>query len=193
MFMAAAQLNAILSAARAGRVNRVGVLEPVRVELRAWPWLCDALGHVNNARYLDLADLGRGAWLARTGLLTRVLRQRYSFLVAGTSIVYRREIPRFAAFALETQVVGYDERWLSFSVTYLVRHNDGVERVAARAIVRGQIRGKAGAVSPLTLSRELALTAPSTPPPDLTAAWHAQDSLVDAIRARDGRSEPPAT
>jgi acyl-CoA thioesterase FadM len=186
MFMAAAQLMAVLAAARA---PRVGVFEPVRVELRAWPWLCDALGHINNARYLDLADLGRGAWLARTGVLTRAFRERYAFLVAGTSIAYRREIPLLASFALDTQVVGYDERWLSFSATFLVRQ-DGAERVAARAIVRGQVRGSSGAVSPFTLLRDLAATPGGSPvqSKDVATAWQAQDSLVAMIRDLDDAS-----
>lgn len=186
MFMSVAYAKLLMFR---GRGEPLGLYEPVRQELRAWPWYCDALGHVNNARYLDLADLGRMSWLARRGLLRTMIRQGHSFLVAGVSLTYRRPIPRMAHFALETQVVDCDERWLSFSSTFLLKHA-GRELVAARGIVRGQVRVRNAPANPLELVRSKgAEPERSHPlPADADAALRAQDICIDVIRARDGRA-----
>jgi acyl-CoA thioesterase FadM len=183
MFMALEQAKALLAGTRAGRS---APLEPVRQELRAWPWLCDALGHVNNARYLDLADVGRMTWLARLGLLRAAIREGHTYLIAGASLTYRRQIPRFSRFALETQVVAYDERWLCFSSTFLLQHN-GRERIAARAVVRGQVRASGQALNPIELMRRVGGGSQPLPdqPADVAAALRAQDATIEVIRGRE--------
>ena len=59
------------------------LLAPVIQQRKAWPWLCDTLGHINNARYFDLLQDGRVEWMLQNGLLRKVFRRRYAFLVAG--------------------------------------------------------------------------------------------------------------
>jgi acyl-CoA thioesterase FadM len=186
MFMSVGEAAAAVAGMRA---ERNGLLGPVRQELRAWPWWCDVLGHVNNARYLDLAHLGRVAWLARQGLLRSALRHGQSFVMAGATITYRREIARMARFALETQVVGWDDRWLCFSSIFLL-HDGDQQRVAARAILRGQVRARGRAVDPLELIRRGGMEPPPafSPAADVDAALRAQDAILADIRAREGRS-----
>ncbi|HTU58076.1 MAG TPA: acyl-CoA thioesterase [Polyangiales bacterium] len=170
------------------RAEPLGVFEPVRLELRAWPWLCDALGHVNNARYLDLADVGRLGWLARRGLLRKTLRQRSTFVIAGASLTYRRSIPRLAPFVLETQLVDFDERWLCFTSTFLLQDN-GRELVAAHGVVRGQVRVRNKPARPYELIRTEGIepTRPQQLTQDITAFVHAQEASLNLIRNRDTR------
>jgi hypothetical protein len=46
---------------------RVELLSTTRICLRVWPNDLDLNLHVNNGRYLALADLGRIHWFVRTG------------------------------------------------------------------------------------------------------------------------------
>ena len=163
-------------------------LSPVRQELRAFPSLCDTLGHVNNARYLDLVGLGRFEWFARLGAGPRLLRERYTYLIAGAALTYRREIPRWSRFSLQTQLVEYDERWVCFLSSFeLVQ--DGATRVAARALTRGQLRRRDGTGSLPTLLQAMDVMAEPCPPlaEDLAAQLEAQNLTVDVIRRHEGR------
>lgn len=118
--------------------------EAFRVRMRAWPWLCDAYRHLNNAAYLRLAEDARWAWTARTPLLKRALADRWLFLVGGADVLYRREIRLMSPFEIVSRVIGADERWLYFSQEFVLP--DG--RVACRVLVRAMVRASRGSVSP---------------------------------------------
>src|SRR6476469_6482570 len=96
------------------------LLAPVQQPMRAWPWLCDSLGHINNVRYLDVAQDGRIFWLAQMGLVRKVMRGRVSFLVTGMNGLYRRPIARMAPFTVETRLVAFDARFICYRQTFLM-------------------------------------------------------------------------
>ena len=164
---------------------------PVRQELRAFPSVCAALGHINNARYLDLASLGRLTWFARSGLAPQLFRERYRFLIVGAAVTYRREIPCWAPFFLETRLVEYDERWVCFLCSFELAQAPGVStpRVAARVLTRGQLRKRAGTGSlPSLLSASGRVVEPCPPlPEDVAEQLKVQDLTVDVIRRQEGR------
>lgn len=165
-----------------------GLFEPVRQTLRAAPSLCDAQGHVNNARYLDLAGVGRTHWFARNGAGPYLMRERYTFLIAGAAVTYRREIPRWARFELETRLVEYDARWVCFLASFELEQ-PGAVRVAARVLIRGQLRKRDGSGSLpdlLAAMRRVAEPCPALPP-DVAEQLKAQDLTVDVIRRQEGR------
>jgi acyl-CoA thioesterase FadM len=169
--------------------KRIDVLEPVRQDLRAWPWLCDMLGHINHAKYLELASLGRVAWLVRTGLARPAWQGGYTYVIAGAAMTYRREIPRMSRFVMETQLVAYDARWLCFCSTFWRAH-DGAEQIAARVVIRGQLRQRNQRADLPSLMQRLGLEPGSSPflPEDVAAQLQAQDAVVDFIRKRESRS-----
>jgi hypothetical protein len=49
--------------------SKVDLFETTVVRLRAWPNDLDFNMHVNNGRYLTLADIARMHWFVSTGLL----------------------------------------------------------------------------------------------------------------------------
>src|SRR5215469_7427245 len=56
---------------------RLGILDEDRLDMRVWPNNIDFNLHMNNARYLSLMDYGRMHLLARTQVLTHVIRSRW--------------------------------------------------------------------------------------------------------------------
>jgi hypothetical protein len=66
---------------------KVGLLSTTRIMLRAWPNDLDINLHVNNGRYLSLADIGRIHWFSLTGLL-RVARRARALPVVGGGIAH---------------------------------------------------------------------------------------------------------
>lgn len=173
------QTTALVQALVKSRAQRsTDVLAPVRQNLRAWPWLCDRLGHVNNARYLDLLSLGRAEWLASMGLLRPVVFNGYSFIVAGVNAIYRRAIPRLAPFSMETRVAGYDDRWAYYEQTFYLEH-DQRGNIAAKFLTCGQLNHRRERVSPSELMERFGVAAPPSPALDATfEAWTKLQRLV---------------
>ena len=164
------------------------IFTPVRQRLRAAPSLCDALGHVNNARYLDLASVGRAHWFARLGAGPHLLRERYTYLIAGAALTYRREIPRWAPFELETRLLEYDARWACFLSSFELVQPDA-NRVAARVLIRGRLRKRDGSGSLPDVLAALNRVPEPCPelPEDVREQLKAQDLTVDVIRRQEGR------
>ena len=78
---------------------------------RAWPWDTDMFGELNNGRILTLFELGRWQMAVRLGLLPFFTRKGYTLAVAGVSIRYRKRIPMFHAYRMQTRMLGYDDRF----------------------------------------------------------------------------------
>ena len=75
--------------------SKVDLLATTRVCLRVWPNDLDLNVHVNNGRYLALADIGRMHWFVRTGVLG-VARQQKAFPVVGDAIAkFRHDLKVF--------------------------------------------------------------------------------------------------
>lgn len=168
------------------------VFAVIEQDFRAWPWLCDALGHVNNARYLDLMGSGRFEWLARLGLLRHMIFNGYSFIVGGVQGLYRRPIPRLAPFSLETRAVFFDDKWACFEQTFFLDH-DRQGKIAARMLTRGRIHQRGRPVHPLKPLHEVGMETPARPAltPEFEQWLTAQQAALDSIRDRDAPLRPP--
>ncbi len=79
---------------------------------RVRPWDIDMFLEVNNGRILTLYDLGRFDFSIRVGLATLLKDNRWGLVVAGSTVRYRRRIRMFEKVTINTQVVGYEDRWI---------------------------------------------------------------------------------
>jgi YbgC/YbaW family acyl-CoA thioester hydrolase len=102
-----------------------------RLNFRVWFNDLDTNGHVNNGRYWTLFDLGRTDIMLRMGLLGAVMKNRWTPIVGGGAIRFRRELRLFQAFVLETRIVAWTENRVVFEQRILA---DG-DVVATRALV----------------------------------------------------------
>jgi len=133
-------------------------LETDTLKLRVWPNDVDFNFHLNNARYLNVMDYGRIHLLARSGLLKPAIQARWTPVVGGVWITYRRSLGLWARYRLATRLVGWDERWFYFEQTFL-----GDEGLVAAGWVKGALLDKAGAVAPQQIM-ELAQPGIVSPP-----------------------------
>lgn len=72
---------------------------------------------MNNGRVLTLFDLGRNDFAIRTGLGAKLLKHRWGFVVAGSTIQYRKRVRLFDKITIKTRLVGIDERWFYMEQT----------------------------------------------------------------------------
>ncbi len=145
----------------------LGILEEDRLRLRVWPNDIDLNLHMNNARFLSIMDYARTHLLARTRLLEHIIRSRWRPLAGAVWITYRRSLPLFSAFTLNSRMVCWDERWFYIEQTFVGR--DGL---AAVGWVKGILRDARGNVEPQTVIDGVAPGVVSPPMPKTIAAWN---------------------
>jgi acyl-CoA thioesterase FadM len=145
----------------------LAVLEEDRIRLCVWPHDIDINLHMNNARYLSVMDYARTHLLARTGLLTHIVRWRWRPLVGAVWITYRRSLPLFSAFSIASRLICWDERWFYIEQTFTGR--DGL---AAFGWVKGMLRDAQGSLAPQQVLERVAPEVQSPPMPPAIAQWN---------------------
>jgi acyl-CoA thioesterase FadM len=160
--------------------KQVGLLDTTRITLRAWPNDLDPNIHVNNGRYLMLADLGRMHWFFRTGLMSIARKQR-AFPVIGDAIAkFRREIRAFEKFSIESRMVGWDHKW-GFLEHRFVRHG----RVIGVVAIRGVFKGPKGPVDPNVFLDELSHHQDSPPLPEWATHFHRASEVMSELLRKE--------
>jgi acyl-CoA thioesterase FadM len=157
---------------------RVDLLATTSIRLRVWPNDLDLNLHVNNGRYLALADIGRIHWFIRSGALA-VARRHRAFPVIGDAIAkFRRDLRAFQSFELQTRLIGWDQRW-GFLEHRFVR--DG--RVLGVVAVRGVFKGPQGPIEPERLLSGLAQPRVSPALPEWARSFdQAAEQLSESLR-----------
>jgi thioesterase-3 len=79
-------------------------------EVKIRPYHCDALGHVNNARYLEFLEEGRWAfWEARGGFEV-FDRRDWVFMVVKIDVNYREAVNPHETVRVSTHLAGLGNR-----------------------------------------------------------------------------------
>jgi acyl-CoA thioesterase FadM len=164
--------------------SKVALLATTRVHFRVWPNDLDFNVHVNNGRYLALADIGRMHWFVRTGMLG-VARQQKAFPVVGDAIAkFRRDLKVFQTFEIHTRLIGWDRKW-GFIEHRFVRK----DRVIGVVAIRGVFKGPDGPVDPAVLLAGLAHTTPSPELPAWANRFHQGSELLSELLREEERSQ----
>ena len=155
---------------------RLHLLETGRMPLRVLPSDLDLLGHMTNARFFSVLDLGRLDLLFRSGLLGLVVRKRWAPVVAGCDVRFRRALGPFERFSVESRLAGWDDRWLYLEQTIRCRRG-----IAASAMVRGSIVADGQTLAPETVMAEAGLSDAAPELPARFLAWReAEPAFHDA-------------
>jgi acyl-CoA thioesterase FadM len=142
--------------------------EASRLTFRVWPSDLDTSLHMNNGRYLTLMDLGRLDTIVGSGIWRAVLREKWTPIASSIAIRFRRELKLWQKFALETRVLGWDERFITREQSFVLVGGVRDGELAARALFRGGLydrRNKAFVES----HRILAAAGVTTPSPAISA------------------------
>ena len=148
------------------RRSRLGLLEESVVDFRVWPLDLDFNLHMNNGRYLTVMDLGRVDLMGRQGTLGLMLRQRWTPVVAGQTIAYRRPLKPFQRYSLHSRVVCWDDKFV-----YLEQRFQAAGKVMASAIVKAAVLAEQRPLRPREMLRQAGLERRSPPMPPAIKAW----------------------
>lgn len=133
---------------------------------RVVPSDLDALGHMNNAKYFALMDLGRVDQMFRSGLWKASQARGWYSVVASQTIRYRRSLRPWQRFELHSQVIGFDAKAMYIESRFVCRGELAAHAVAQIRFLR---RG-GGDVSPDEV-RELVPEAPELVLPEWVVTW----------------------
>ena len=120
----------------------VGVAE-TRLRLITLPNDLDLNLHMNNGRYLTMADLSRIDLFLRTGLVSVMRKEKWVPIVAEHTMRYRHSLRLFQKFEVVMQLTHWDERCFYMSHQFLVGG-----RLVAEGTSAGVICGRDGVVAP---------------------------------------------
>jgi acyl-CoA thioesterase FadM len=163
---------------------RVDIFATTRVSLRVWPNDLDVNFHVNNGRYLALADIGRLHWFVLTGTLGAARRQQ-AFPVVGDAIAkFRRALKVFQSFEIHTRFIGWNSKW-AFIEHRFVRNR----RVIGMVVIRGVFTGPDGPIDPGALLAEIAHLAPSPELPEWTTHFQQSSELLSEALREEERAQ----
>jgi len=164
--------------------SKVDLLATTRVRLRVWPNDLDYNLHVNNGRYLALAQISGVYWFVRTGSLG-IARQHKAFPVIGDALAkFRHDLKVFQTFEIHTRVVGWDSKWVFFEHRF-VRKGRVIGVVAGRAVLKAQ----SGPINPQVVSPELGHSAPSPELPEWVRCFDQSAELLSELVRDEERSK----
>jgi len=162
--------------------SKVDLLATTRVYFRVWPNDLDFNGHVNNGRYLALADIGRDHWFVRTGVL-RVERRPEGLPIIDDAIAqFRQDLKLFQRFEIHTRLIGWDRKW-GFLEHRFVRN----DRVIGVVAIRGVFKGPGGPLDPGVLLAGVAHSAPSPELPEWANRFHQSGELLSEVLREEER------
>lgn len=113
-----------------------------RLSFRVWLHDIDTNLHLNNGRYLAIADLGRTDLVLRTGLWRAVLKEGLLPMLSGSLIRFRREIKPFQAFTLESRILAWRDTSFVMEHRFLTQGAGNMPETAAIAWVLGGLYAK---------------------------------------------------
>ena len=137
---------------------------------RAWPWDTDMFGELNNGRILTLFELGRWQSTMRLGLARIFLKDGLTFAVAGVSIRYRKRIPLFQRYRMQTRFIGHGRRF--FYVEQSMWQGDACMN---QMLLRAAIRERGQTLPPDEFLRRYGLPVEQPGMPDWVRNWMAAD------------------
>jgi acyl-CoA thioesterase FadM len=125
------------------RRPRITLVEGSTRRFRVWPSDLDTVGHMNNAKYFGLMDLGRVDLMLRSSQHRETQTRGWYPVIAAQTIRYRRSLKPFQRFEVRTTLLGTDERGVYFEQSFLARGE-----LYAQAVVQCRFLRRSGGTVP---------------------------------------------
>lgn len=162
--------------------------------MRVWPNDLDLFLHVNNGVYLTLCDLARVDLLLRSRTHGVATGRGRVFLIAGASVQLHRPLRLFQRFAIDTRVLGWDDRafFVEHRFTVPARRGARAEDVAALILVEGRVfDGHAGLIRPADVLARMGVADASPELPPWVQRWRDDQRALRAGLRDPGRNSGP--
>jgi acyl-CoA thioesterase FadM len=146
----------------------------------------DLNGHMNNGRYLTIADIGRMDLVIRLGMAAYVLKNGLIPVLSAATVRYRLPLFPFQKYILKSRIVCWDEKWAFMEQSFIIASGKKKGAVAAIAILKGSFFDKKTRATVPTghVLSAIGMDAHSPPFPVHITQWQeAENTLREETRA----------
>jgi acyl-CoA thioesterase FadM len=147
--------------------------DTIELALRVLPGDLDVNGHMNNGRYMTVADLALVEYFTRSGFLRLALARGWKPMLGGAILSFRRGLQPFARYTLRCTLACWDERW-NYMRFEFVRGG----QVMAVGHTKGAAMGRQGIVASREVYEALGFDPVSPAFPASVSAWLHADRLM---------------
>ncbi len=130
--------------------------------------------HMNNGRYLTVADLMIVEFFGRTGFLRALLRNKWKPVLGGTTVTYRKELKLGEKYRLRYRWVGSDAHWNYLRFEFL--RMDGT--LCATGYSKGAALSRKGLVDTQTALKALGKSPAMPDLPQAVNRWIESEKLL---------------
>lgn len=153
--------------------KRLTILDTSIINGRVMPGDVDFNAHLNNGLIQTSMDFGRYDLLVRAGILKFVLKEKWRPIAGSTLIAFRKSLPLFAAYAIHSRIIGWDDKWVYFEQKIVYQG-----KIAVHAFIKALMRGPKGNVPPPEIASKLGVNPESPGLPQLVTEWQKADALM---------------
>lgn len=153
-------------------------LDVSTTSFRVLPTDIDFYGHMNNGRFLSIADLGRFELLQDAGLYAPMRKRGWYPVVVASTISYRKSLDLWTKYDVESRFVGVDDRAVYVEQRFTV----GGE-VYAQMVIRGRFLKQKGGLVPMDeLVEFFGVSRDDVPVPEWLLRW-AKDVALPSTKS----------
>ena len=156
-------------------------MDTATIRMTVLPNDLDFNGHVNNGRYMTLADVARMDFVVRSGVGRLALKKGALPVVGDLIAKFRRDLKLFQRFDVQTKIAGWDDKWV-FVEHRFVREG----RVLAVVAIRGLFKTAEGPLTPTAFAGDLGVDPQSPAIPQWIQDWSRScDAMSQALRQEE--------
>ena len=150
--------------------RKLGTLDESVLTLRVLPGDLDALGHMNNGRYLSIMDLGRVDLMTRTGMSRAAIRRKWHPLVGSAAIRFHRPLKPFKKYQLKSRLICWDDKWF-----YIEQRFESEGELKALGLIKGLLRRRDENIPTAEVLKAMGAAVSSPPLPESIRRWIEMD------------------
>lgn len=135
--------------------------------LRVWPNDIDINRHMNNGRYMTIADLFMLELCLRAKILIPAFRMGWKPMLGGNLVVYKKQLAMFEKYTAEFSICCWDENWTYFQYSFL----NSAGEVVVTGYSKGAWVGRRGLVANAVIEEKLNIKRSAAAMPEAIRKW----------------------
>jgi acyl-CoA thioesterase FadM len=161
---------------RAWRLPKLQTEEIFERQFRVLPNDIDVNLHMNNGRYMTVADLMTIEFFVRTGFLRLLFKRKWKPVAGGVIVTFRRQIKFGQKYRLRYRWAGCDDHWHYFLFEFLTPSGT----VCAKGYSKGAMISHKGLINTDDAFAALDAISPDIPLPEAVVNWKESEKRLMA-------------
>lgn len=153
---------------------KMGVTDTLTRRMRVLPNDIDINRHMNNGRYMTVADLFMIELCLRSGILIPAFKLGWKPMLGGNLVVYKKQLSMFETYTVEFRICCWEENWTYFQYKFLNAAGD----VVVTGYSKGAWVGRRGLVPNTVIEEKLGIAPNTAAIPEAIMRWREAEAHV---------------